>query len=93
MLPLQLSDNDPDYASLQVGVHVLGAGGFDSRLLTRLRQKDGLSYGAGAQPGASGFEPSAKLSFYAIFAPGTGQGGAGFRRRDPTPGQGRRHCQ
>ncbi|MBK7615587.1 MAG: insulinase family protein [Vitreoscilla sp.] len=70
VLPLQLSDNDPDYASLQVGVHVLGAGGFDSRLLTRLRQKDGLSYGAGANLGASSFEPSAKLSFYAIFAPG-----------------------
>ena len=69
VLPITLSDSDPDYAALRVGVHVLGAGGFDSRLLTRLRQKDGLSYGAGANLGASSFEPSAKLSFYAIFAP------------------------
>jgi zinc protease len=37
--------------------------------VTRLRQKDGLSYGAGANLSASSFEPSASISFYAIFAP------------------------
>ena len=69
LLPLQLEDSDADYPALLVATHVLGAGGFDSRLTTRLRQKDGLSYGAGANLSASNFEPSGKISFYASFAP------------------------
>lgn len=69
LLPLKLSDDDTDYAALQAAVQVLGASGFDSRLLTRLRGKDGLSYGAGAGLNASSFESSASIYFYAIFAP------------------------
>jgi len=68
LLPLQLEDSDPDYPALLVATHVLGAGGFDSRLIGRLRQKDGLSYGAGANLSASKFEASGKISFYASFA-------------------------
>jgi zinc protease len=68
-LPLKLIDTDADYTALKLAVHVLGAGGFDSRLLTRLRQKDGLSYGAGADLSASSFEPAGKIGLYAIFAP------------------------
>lgn len=68
-LELALSDDHPDYAALRLAVHVLGASGFDSRLLTRLRQKDGMSYGAGAGLHASSFEPAARVDFYAIFAP------------------------
>jgi zinc protease len=68
-LPLKLIDTDADYTALKLAVHVLGAGGFDSRLLTRLRQKDGLSYGAGADLSVSSFEPAGKIGFYAIFAP------------------------
>ncbi|MDD5333937.1 MAG: pitrilysin family protein [Rhodoferax sp.] len=68
-LDLALSDDHPDYAALRLAVHVLGASGFDSRLLTRLRQKDGMSYGAGAGLHASSFEPAARVDFYAIFAP------------------------
>lgn len=68
-LPLTLADTAADYPALSLAAHVLGAGGFNSRLLTRLRQQDGLSYGAGAYLRASSFEPSGALSFYAIFAP------------------------
>jgi zinc protease len=68
-LQLPMTDDDPDYAAMRIAVHVLGASGFDSRLLTRLRQKDGLSYGAGAGLNASTFEPNAQIDFYAIFAP------------------------
>ena len=68
-LPLALNDDHPDYAALRIAAHVLGASGFDSRLVLRLRQKDGLSYGAGANLQASSFEPSARLGLYAIFAP------------------------
>jgi zinc protease len=68
-LAMPFTDDHPDYAAVRLGAHVLGASGFDSRLLTRLRQKDGLSYGAGADLRASSFEPHAELSLYAIFAP------------------------
>jgi zinc protease len=68
-LPLKLQDTDADYPALMLATHVLGGGGFDSRLLTRLRQKEGISYGVGAGINASAFEPAGKLQFYAIYAP------------------------
>ncbi len=46
-LNLQIKDDDPDYAALSVANHVLGSSA-KSRLLNRLRQKEGLSYGAGS---------------------------------------------
>ncbi len=39
-----LKDDDADAPALTVANYALGGGGFVSRLLTRLRQKDGLSY-------------------------------------------------
>lgn len=42
---VKLRDDDPDYAALALAGYVLGGGG-SSRLTTRLRHKDGLSYGA-----------------------------------------------
>ncbi len=37
---------DPDYFPLYVGNHILGGGGFVSRLYAEIREKRGLSYGA-----------------------------------------------
>ena len=37
---------DPDYFPLYVGNHILGGGGFVSRLYEEIREKRGLSYGA-----------------------------------------------
>jgi zinc protease len=42
---LEARDEDPDFAALKLGDYVLG-GAADSRLLVRLRQKEGWSYGA-----------------------------------------------
>jgi zinc protease len=39
-----LKDDDADAPAMAAANYVLGGGGFVSRLLTRLRQKDGLSY-------------------------------------------------
>ena len=36
--------NDPDYFPLHVGNHILGGGGFTSRLTAEIREKRGLSY-------------------------------------------------
>jgi zinc protease len=44
--PVQLKDDDADAPAMNVANYTFGGGGFVSRLLTRLRQKDGLSYGA-----------------------------------------------
>lgn len=38
--------DDPDYFSLLVGNHVLGGGGFISRIIEEVRQKRGLAYSA-----------------------------------------------
>jgi zinc protease len=43
-----MDDSHPDYAALKMGNNVLG-GSFTSRLLERLRQKEGWSYGAGSR--------------------------------------------
>ncbi len=68
-LPLALKDDMPDYVPLLLANKVLG-GGVKSRLLDRLRQKDGISYGAGSGLSVSSFEPVAMLRLYAIYAPG-----------------------
>lgn len=39
-----LSRHDPDYFPLLVGNHILGGGGFTSRLVEEIRQKRGLAY-------------------------------------------------
>ncbi len=60
-LSLPIKDNNPDYPALVVGNFILGGGGLSSRIADRLRQKDGLSYGAGSslsrQPARSPSRP------------------------------------
>ena len=46
--PLEVRDDDPDYPALLLINHILG-GSPSSRLFNRLRQKEGLSYGAFSQ--------------------------------------------
>lgn len=41
-----IARSDPDYFALYVGNHVLGGGGFDSRMLEEVRQKRGYAYSA-----------------------------------------------
>jgi zinc protease len=41
---VDMKDDDPDAPAMAAADYTLGGGGFVSRLLTRLRQKDGLSY-------------------------------------------------
>jgi zinc protease len=39
-----IARNDPDYFALLVGNHILGGGGFTSRLYDQVRERRGLSY-------------------------------------------------
>ena len=67
-LPLALRDDSSDFVPLVLADEVLG-GGSKSRLSERLRQQDGISYGAGSSLSVGSFEPVAMWRLYAIYAP------------------------
>ena len=67
-MPLRMKDTDPDYAALTIAGMVFG-GTPNSRIFRRIRVKDGLSYGAGAQFQIPTEDDAAMLSGYAIAAP------------------------
>ncbi len=68
-LNLKMRDDDPAYAALTLGDYMLGGGFLHSRLATRIRQKDGLSYGIGSFMNASSTDESGQWITYAISAP------------------------
>jgi len=65
---LPINDSSPDYPALVVANQALGAAG-SSRLWSRVREKEGLSYGIRSSFEASSFEPNATIGMFAIFAP------------------------
>lgn len=66
---LNIQDSDPDYAALILGNYMLGGGFLNSRLATRIRQKEGLSYGVGSQLFANAQDKSGAFIAFAIYAP------------------------
>ena len=68
-MPLQVNDEHDDYASLMIGNYILGGGFLNSRLATRIRQEEGLSYGVGSWFNASSQDDSGSFGAYAISAP------------------------
>jgi zinc protease len=68
-LNLNVRDDDPDYAALTLGNFMLGGGFLNSRLGTRIRQKEGISYGVGSQLQVSSIDKSGILIAFAIYAP------------------------
>jgi zinc protease len=66
---IALRDDDPDYPALVLGNYMLGGGFLNSRLMTRIRGKDGLSYGVGSQIQGDNFDKSGGFLAYAIYAP------------------------
>lgn len=66
---VNLSDNDPDYAAMLFGNYMLGGGFLNSRLATRIRVKDGLSYGISSNFGAKSNERDGQFQMFAIAAP------------------------
>lgn len=65
---LPIRDDHEDYAALTVGNYILG-GGISSRLGTRVRQKEGLSYGIGSSLQGSPLDERTVFSIRAICAP------------------------
>jgi zinc protease len=66
---LNVRDDDPDYPALVLGNYMLGGGFLNSRLASRIRQKEGLSYGVGSQFQASALDRSGSFVAFAIYAP------------------------
>ncbi|HEX8558427.1 MAG TPA: pitrilysin family protein [Pyrinomonadaceae bacterium] len=66
---LNLRDDHPDYAALVLGNYMLGGGFLNSRIATRLRQKEGLSYGAGSSLNVSPLDQWGRFTATAIYAP------------------------
>lgn len=66
---LELRDDDADYPALVIGNYMLGGGFLNSRLATRIRQKEGISYGVGSQLQASSQDKSGGFFTYAIYNP------------------------
>lgn len=66
---LPLRDDDADYPALYLANYIFGVSGMDSRVMQRIRQKDGLSYGGGSRLDVDAFDRSASFSIGAIAAP------------------------
>ncbi|MFC3107459.1 M16 family metallopeptidase [Undibacterium arcticum] len=67
---LDLRDDDADYPALLVANYLIGGGaGMDSRLMQRIRQKDGLSYGVGSSLRAGSIDRNGSFAIQAIAAP------------------------
>jgi zinc protease len=64
-----LRDDDPDYPALVLGNYMLGGSGLKSRLMARIRIKEGLSYGGNSQIQADEIDKSGGFFSYWIYAP------------------------
>ena len=64
-----MDDDNPDYPALLLSNYMLGGGFLNSRLATRIRVKEGLSYGVGSQLSVPTKEDGGTFLTYAITAP------------------------
>jgi zinc protease len=65
----EFRDDNPDYPALVLANYMLGGGFLNSRLATRIRQKEGLSYGVGSQFSAGSLDAVGSFMAFAIYAP------------------------
>ncbi len=66
---LNIRDDNADYPALALGNYMLGGGFLNSRIAARLRQKEGLSYGAGSSLNVSSLDQYGRFTASAIYAP------------------------
>jgi zinc protease len=67
-LNIRMDDDNPDYPALSLANYMFG-GSVSSRLFTRMRQKEGWSYGAGSQMQIPTKDTAGMVMAYAILAP------------------------
>ncbi len=66
---IQIKDTDPDYPALVMADYLLGGGFLAGRIPQRLREKEGLSYGAGTQMRGNEQTDNALFMGFAIYNP------------------------
>jgi zinc protease len=66
---IRMRDDHPDYPAMTLGNFMTGGGFLNSRLATRLRQKEGISYGVGSNFFANPFDHNGEFGGFAIYAP------------------------
>ncbi len=72
-MAVPMGQTSPDYPAMLIGNRILGGDPFTSRLGSRVRQKDGLSYAVGSQMRTSPYEDDTVIMVYAISAPTNGE--------------------
>lgn len=72
-LNLKVRDDNADYPALLLGNYMLGGGFLNSRLASRIRQKEGLSYGVGSGVNIGSFDENGFFQAFAIYAPENGE--------------------
>jgi zinc protease len=68
-LMLPIGQNSEDAAAIELGNYIFGGGFLNSRLATRLRQEEGLSYSAGSFVSQNATSAKSSFGAYAICAP------------------------
>ena len=68
-LKYPLRDDSPDYPAVYMANYILGDGFLNSRLATRIRQKEGVSYGVGSFVSADDNDTIGTFGSYAIYNP------------------------
>jgi zinc protease len=63
-----MRDDHDDYAAMKLANYMFGEN-MNSRLMTRIREKEGISYGAGSSLEISRHEENASINLYAMSAP------------------------
>ena len=67
---VNMNEDDADYPALFLANYIMGGGtSFDSRLMARIRVKDGLSYGVGSGLTAGSIDRAGRWEVQAIAAP------------------------
>ena len=64
-----MRDASPDYPALLIANTMFGGGALSSRLGTRLRQQEGLSYGSGSNVAVTKRDETGTFSIFASYAP------------------------
>jgi len=66
---VRMRDDDPEYPAMILGNFMTGGGFINSRLATRIRRVEGLSYGVGSGFIATAWDDDARFFATAIYAP------------------------
>ena len=68
-MSIKLRDDDPDYPAMLLANYMLGGGVFKNRLIQRIREKEGLSYGVGSRLDISSQDVAGEWIGHAILNP------------------------